>query len=181
MILSVIVSSPIYPTDVVPYLKSLIKRIINAYGLYKKYLRCKSMARSLNHLIILLEKEVLKIPIQPNETEQDSYHDIKHAFSNNWPFMWSVDKTRDDKILVQGKFECYPFSSYAYLNMLRDQEVQDTAIEAAKAYASGNHGPRMLGGNTEILVQLEATIAKFFNKEHAITCSSGYLACMSVT
>lgn len=80
MILSVIVSSPIYPSDVVPYLKSLFKRIINTYGLYKKYQRCKSMARSLNHFLILLEKEVLKIPIKPNETEEDSYHDIKHAF-----------------------------------------------------------------------------------------------------
>jgi 7-keto-8-aminopelargonate synthetase-like enzyme len=59
--------------------------------------------------------------------------------------------------------------------------VQNAAIEAAKEFASGNHGPRMLGGNIEILIKLEATISKFFNKEHAITCSSGYLACMSVT
>ncbi len=181
MILSVIVSSGASPSQILPAIQSLIKRIANTYSLYKKYQRCKALAKSLNHLIILLEKEVLKIPIKPNETEQDSYHDIKQAFQHNWPFMWSVDKTKDQKILVQGKFECFPFSSYAYLDMLRDPEVQEAAIQAARDYAPGNHGPRMLGGNMEILVELERVIAGFFGKEHAITCSSGYLACMSVT
>lgn len=65
--------------------------------------------------------------------------------------------------------------------MIRDNDVQEAAIAAARQYATGNHGPRMLGGNIDILVELEAIISKFFNKEHTITCSSGYLACMSVT
>jgi 7-keto-8-aminopelargonate synthetase-like enzyme len=37
----------------------------------------------------------------------------------------------------------------------------------------------MLGGNTQILMDTEKEISSFFNKERSITCSSGYLACMS--
>jgi 7-keto-8-aminopelargonate synthetase-like enzyme len=37
----------------------------------------------------------------------------------------------------------------------------------------------MLGGNIEILEDLEALISKYYSKERAITCSSGYLAGMS--
>jgi len=37
----------------------------------------------------------------------------------------------------------------------------------------------MLGGNTTILRELESVIAKFFDRDDALVCSSGYLACMS--
>eukprot|EP00918_Siedleckia_nematoides_P045551 GHVU01099760.1.p1 GENE.GHVU01099760.1~~GHVU01099760.1.p1 ORF type:complete len:342 (-),score=73.15 GHVU01099760.1:230-1255(-) len=37
----------------------------------------------------------------------------------------------------------------------------------------------MLGGNTTILRDLEKKIGKFFGRDDALTCSSGYLACMS--
>jgi 7-keto-8-aminopelargonate synthetase-like enzyme len=93
--------------------------------------------------------------------------------------MVPVSKTREPKVTVHGKkVEC--ISSYSYLDLCRDERVQQAAIDAAKKYSTGNHGPRMLCGNLEILEQLEQIIAKFFRRESALVFSSGFLACMSV-
>jgi 7-keto-8-aminopelargonate synthetase-like enzyme len=70
-------------------------------------------------------------------------------------------------------------SSYAYLDLGRDERVQEAAIAAARQYSTGNHGPRMLCGNLEILEELEVVIGKFFKRDAALVFSSGYLACMS--
>jgi 7-keto-8-aminopelargonate synthetase-like enzyme len=122
---------------------------------------------------------MLGLEIEPNETEQKSYLDIKRFFQKTWPFMWDVKNTKDTKILVQNQYLCDTFSSYSYLDLVRDQEVQEFAIDCARAYASGNHGPRMLGGNTQILLECELALSRFVNKERTLTCSSGYLAAMS--
>ena len=57
--------------------------------------------------------------------------------------------------------------------------MQEAAITAARQYSTGNHGPRMLCGNLEILEELEVVIGKFFKRDAALVFSSGYLACMS--
>jgi 8-amino-7-oxononanoate synthase len=58
--------------------------------------------------------------------------------------------------------------------------VIESAVEAARHYGTGNHGPRMLCGNLEIHEQFEKKIAEFFSKENGLVFSSGYLACVSV-
>jgi len=57
--------------------------------------------------------------------------------------------------------------------------MQEAAVEASKLYSAGNHGPRMLCGNLEILEELEVVISNFFKRDSALVFSSGYLACMS--
>lgn len=42
--------------------------------------------------------------------------------------------------------------------------MQEAAIDAARKWSSGNHGPRMLGGNMTILRDLEKVVAKFFGR-----------------
>lgn len=64
--------------------------------------------------------------------------------------------------------------------MSHEKEVVDFAIEYAKLYGTGNHGPRMLCGNLDIHEQFEKKLSSFFKKDHALVFSSGYLACMSV-
>lgn len=78
--------------------------------------------------------------------------------------MWQVKNVKDKELSVDSKYKCEPFSSYSYLDLVRDKDVQNAAIRAAQDYASGNHGPRMLGGNMEILCELEAEISKFVYK-----------------
>ena len=59
------------------------------------------------------------------------------------------------------------------------KEVIDYACSCARAYGTGNHGPRMLVGNLEIHEKFERKMADFFKKEHCLALSSGYLACVS--
>jgi 7-keto-8-aminopelargonate synthetase-like enzyme len=137
-------------------------------------------AKSANHNTSLLGKYLLKLPIKEGETELDSYLDIKNAMEKEgiWPFMLNIKDTREEKITVQGKpMKC--ISSYNYLDLGRDESCQNAAVDAHNAYSTGNHGPRMLCGNLQILEDLEVKIAKFFKKEAALVFSSGFLACMS--
>jgi len=139
----------------------------------------KKQAKSINQMLVFLAKYLLNLPIEIGEDEVKSFNDLKTYYGRTWPYMVQVSQTRQPKVNVEGKkVECV--SSYSYLDLCRDERVQDAAISAAKNYSTGNHGPRMLCGNLEILEQLESRIAKFFCRESALVFSSGYLSCMSV-
>lgn len=146
--------------------------------LYLTSLRLKRLAKSRRHFFYLMEKEILGLPISETETEIDSYLDCKRFLGSKWPFMWEVSNVKADKIACAGQ-DCIPMSSYSYLDLLRDESVQKAAIRAAEEYSPGNHGPRMLGGNTSILCELERKIAQFFGRDAALLCVCGYLACFS--
>jgi len=138
----------------------------------------RQQSKSINQTQVLLAKHLLGIPFVEGEDEVQSFNDVQNHLGKNWPFMVPVRDTRDAKVTVKGKkVEC--ISSYSYLDLARDERIQEAAIESAKRYSTGNHGPRMLCGNLEILEQLEERIAKFFRRESALVFSSGYLACMS--
>lgn len=141
----------------------------------RPYLRA---SKSLNHSTTLISKFIIGLPLKKNETEVDTFNDIKDYFGERWPFMIKVQNTRKEKLLVQGE-NCKCISSYNYLDLGKNEELNKAAIEAANAYYSGSHGPRNTCGNMQILVDLEAKIAKFFQKEDALVFSSGYLACMA--
>jgi 7-keto-8-aminopelargonate synthetase-like enzyme len=135
-------------------------------------------SKSLNHSTTLIGKYITGLPVKLDETEVETFNEIKDHFGEKWPFMKKVENTRATKIRVEGK-DCVCISSYNYLDLGRDERCQIAAVEAANAYSSGNHGPRMLCGNLQILEDLEVKIAKFFKKDHALVFSSGFLACMS--
>ena len=143
-----------------------------------RFKQLKSKSKSLNHTQLLLTKTLLNIHIEDQESEVKSFNDVRDHFGDMWAFMVPVKDTRESSLTVRGK-KVLCISSYSYLDLCRDQRVQDAAIEAAKLYSTGNHGPRMLCGNIEILETLEKRIAKFYNREAALVLSSGYLACMS--
>lgn len=147
-----------------------------ALGLQLKNLKTKS--KSINHAQIFLAKYLMDIPVVDNEDEVKSFTDVKDHLGENWPFMVPVSNTRKVLVTAKGK-ESRCVSSYSYLDLCRDERVQEEAIKAARAYSTGNHGPRMLCGNLEILENLEVRISAFFKKESALVFSSGYLACMS--
>ena len=140
--------------------------------------RLRDQSKSLNQTQVLLAKHLLGVPIEDDENEVKSFNDVMNSMGDDWPFMMKVKDTRKALVTVKGKkVDC--ISSYSYIDLARDERVQEAAIEAAKGYSAGNHGPRMLCGNLEILEQLEQSIAKFYRREAALVFSSGYLACMS--
>ncbi|CBZ51217.1 hypothetical protein NCLIV_042840 [Neospora caninum Liverpool] len=58
-------------------------------------------------------------------------------------------------------------------------QVQEAALAAARLWSTGNHGARMVGGNTTILRELEQIVGRFFGREDALLCATGFLATMS--
>lgn len=151
---------------------------VNTFLFVKSLLFNDKPIHSKRQIAYLQQKQFLKLPIQPNETEVDSYLDCKYFMKENWPFMWEVSNVKSEKITC-GSHSCRPMSSYSYLNLLCDSRVQEAAISAARQWSSGNYGPRMLGGNTSILKELERAVAAFFKREASLVCATGYLACMS--
>jgi 7-keto-8-aminopelargonate synthetase-like enzyme len=153
-------------------------KIVKKVKFLWKMKKIKTQSKTINQSMTLMAKTLLNLPIEENEDEVKSYLDIKNLYGENWPFMVPVTRTRDAKVTVRGKkVEC--ISSYSYLDLCRNEKVQEAAINATKDYSTGNHGPRMLCGNLEILESLEKRLARFLNKEKALVFSSGYLACMS--
>lgn len=144
--------------------------------LYLNDLRKKS--KSINQSQLFLAKYLMDLNVHENEDELTSFTEVKNHLNESWPFMIPVRNTREKLVTAKG-IQAKCISSYSYLDLCRDERVQEEAIKAAKAYSTGNHGPRMLCGNLEILENLEVRIANFFRKESALVFSSGYLACMS--
>eukprot|EP00340_Litonotus_pictus_P002441 CAMPEP_0170518482 /NCGR_PEP_ID=MMETSP0209-20121228/4160_1 /TAXON_ID=665100 ORGANISM="Litonotus pictus, Strain P1" /NCGR_SAMPLE_ID=MMETSP0209 /ASSEMBLY_ACC=CAM_ASM_000301 /LENGTH=477 /DNA_ID=CAMNT_0010804057 /DNA_START=132 /DNA_END=1565 /DNA_ORIENTATION=+ len=134
--------------------------------------------KSINHSAALLSKYVLQLDFKKGESEMETFLDVKDSVGHKYPFMRKVKNSRDQNISVEGK-PCKCISSYNYLDLGRDERVNKAAIDAAENYSTGNHGPRMLCGNLQILEDLEIQIGSFFKREHALVFSSGYLACMS--
>ena len=155
--------------------KSIWYKKLNLWFLYRDV---QKMSKNLNQVQLLLTKKLLEIPIGKEESEVKSFMDLIDYFGMKYPFMNMIKDTKEERIWVQGThMRC--ISSYSYLSLTEDVRVQNFALESAKKYSTGNHGPRMLCGNLCILEDLEKDIAKFFDREGALVFSSGYLACMS--
>jgi 8-amino-7-oxononanoate synthase len=72
------------------------------------------------------------------------------------------------------------FCTYSYLGLLGHPRIREAASEAIAHYGTGTHGVRLLGGNLELHEALEAGIAAFFEREAAITFSSGFMTNLAV-
>jgi 8-amino-7-oxononanoate synthase len=72
------------------------------------------------------------------------------------------------------------FCTYSYLGLLGHPLIEKAARTAIARYGTGTHGVRLLGGNLEIHEALEARIAAFFEREAAITFSSGFMTNLAV-
>jgi glycine C-acetyltransferase len=67
------------------------------------------------------------------------------------------------------------FCTYSYLGLLGHPRIREAATSAIARYGTGTHGVRLLGGNLDLHESLEARIAAFFERDAAITFSSGYM------
>jgi len=164
-----------WPKETLKYTAKIFEKM--RFGV--EALRLKRMAKSMNHFQVLLGKLALGLPIEEKESEQKSYLDLKRSMGPKWPFMWTMNSVRSRDEVIVNDLPCRVYSSYAYLDFVRDDRVQEAAITAARQYASGNHGPRMLGGNTLILRELEKKLATWLGRDDALCLSAGYLACAS--
>jgi 7-keto-8-aminopelargonate synthetase-like enzyme len=108
-----------------------------------------------------------------NLTIEPTYNSFKTYIGSKWPYMKVIYDLKSNTPFVKNK-PCILFSSYSYLNNHADKTVQQYAIKYAIEYSTGNHGPRLLLGNTSIMVKLEKELASFFNKEACMVSSDCY-------
>ncbi|KAI4835844.1 serine palmitoyltransferase [Plasmodium brasilianum] len=148
--------------------------------LYKNYVLINLKAESKRHFFYLLLKQKYNLPIRKNETEMSSYLETKREMIrlNRWTLMWRVSDVKNEYITCENS-KVRTMSSYSYLDFIREPLVQEHAIKAAMEWSTGNHGPRMLGGNSQILRDLEKKVGKFFGRNDSILAVCGFLACMS--
>lgn len=143
-------------------------------------MKVKFTSEGRRHFFYQIQKVGLGLPNRKGETELRSYLDIKEHMRRKelWPFAFEVSDVKGDRITCEGK-KAIPMSSYSYLDFLREPLVQEAALAAGKAWSTGNHGARMLGGNARILRQLERVVGQFFGREDSLLCATGFLAAMS--
>lgn len=67
-------------------------------------------------------------------------------------------------------------SGYSYLGLGGDERVVEAAKAAVDLYGSGNIGVRALAGSVPLHEELEAEVARFVGREHALVFGSGYAA-----
>jgi glycine C-acetyltransferase len=86
-----------------------------------------------------------------------------------------LDPLPGREMTYQGK-KVVQWSINNYLGLAENEELKAIAVEAAKKYGPGAPmGARMMTGNTEKHLALEAKFAKFMGKEDAILFNYGYL------
>src|SRR3989338_2409494 len=86
-----------------------------------------------------------------------------------------VSSPHDTEVIVNNK-KVVMFATNNYLGMMKDPRVIEAAVEGVKKWGIGNGSARLLTGNLEIHHQLEAAIAKFKEKESALSFTTGFMA-----
>ena len=71
---------------------------------------------------------------------------------------------------------CISFVSNDYLGFTKHPEIKKAGIEVLNVFGSGAGSSPLIGGQSILHNELERKIANFFNKEDAITYTSGYAA-----
>ena len=70
-------------------------------------------------------------------------------------------------------------SSYDYLGLIGNPQIEKAACEAISTFGTGTSGARLLTGTNQLHLELENAIARFIGTEAAMTVTSGYLANMT--
>jgi len=96
----------------------------------------------------------------------------KHNF---YPHPPVVTTPHAPEIEVNGK-KVLMFATNNYLDLMTDPRVIEASIEGVKKWGIGNGSARLLTGNLDIHNILEEKIAKFKEREAAISFVSGYMA-----
>eukprot|EP00126_Sphaerothecum_destruens_P011701 Sdes_comp20948_c0_seq1m18570 len=84
-----------------------------------------------------------------------------------------VESAVSEKVIVGGK-EMVNLASFNFLGMIGDPEIQKSALSAIQKYGVGSCGPRGFYGTSDIHLELEEKICKFFGTEETVIYSYGF-------
>jgi 8-amino-7-oxononanoate synthase len=90
-----------------------------------------------------------------------------------YPFFTPIQEVYGNKVKVNDK-EMIMVGSNNYLGLLDHPQVQKAARDAVDRYGVATCGSRFLNGTLDIHVEMEERLARFMNKEAALTFSTGF-------
>jgi len=90
-----------------------------------------------------------------------------------YPYFTPIQEVKGNKVKVDGK-EMIMVGSNNYLGLLDHPDVMKAAQDAVDKYGVATCGSRFLNGTLDIHVEMEDRLAKFMNKEVALTFSTGF-------
>jgi len=90
-----------------------------------------------------------------------------------YPYFRTIGSGQDPVVTMDGR-EVVMLGSNNYLGLTSHPEVKRAAADALERYGSGTAGSRFLNGTLDIHVQLEERLARFMDREAALTFSTGF-------
>ena len=92
-----------------------------------------------------------------------------------YPYFLPIDENHSTDVEIDGH-QLVMVGSNNYLGLVQDPRVKEAAIAAIRKYGSGCTGSRFLNGTLALHEELEHRLAKFYNRESALTFSTGFQA-----
>lgn len=96
-----------------------------------------------------------------------------------YPYFRAIEANEGPVVQIEGK-KVIMAGSNNYLGLTSHPHVVEAAIKAIKKYGTGCSGSRYLTGTLDLHEELEARLAKFFNKEAVLLFSTGYQSAQGV-
>lgn len=93
--------------------------------------------------------------------------------SGLYPYFHALQSAQDTEVVIDGK-RIIMIGSNNYMGLTNDERTAQAAKDAIDKYGTGCSGSRFLNGTLDLHEQLEQELASFFNKEAALTFSTGF-------
>jgi 8-amino-7-oxononanoate synthase len=90
-----------------------------------------------------------------------------------YPYFRMIASGQDPVVSMNGS-RVIMLGSNNYLGLTNHPEIKAAAAQALEKYGTGTAGSRFLNGTLEIHVELEEKLARFMNREAALTFSTGF-------
>ena len=90
-----------------------------------------------------------------------------------YPYFHALESGQDTEVIMDGK-RVIMIGSNNYMGLTSDKRTIEAAKDALDKYGTGCSGSRFLNGTLVLHEQLEEELADFFNKESALTFSTGF-------
>ena len=103
-----------------------------------------------------------------------SFTDAKEAIASGlYPYFHALATAQDTEVVMDGR-RIIMIGSNNYMGLTSDPRTIEAAKEALDKFGTGCSGSRFLNGTLVLHEQLEEELAEFFNKDAALTFSTGF-------
>lgn len=103
-----------------------------------------------------------------------AWKDVQVAkIAGHYPYYRVIEENEGTEVVIDGK-RLLMACSNNYLGLANDPRVRDAAADAARRWGASTCGSRLLNGTLALHDELDARLAKFFDKESAVCFSTGF-------